>query len=518
MTTEQSPLFEPDVTEAADVTENPGADEPPAKLRPIKRQQLTMAPIDVEELIPPDHKARAIWELVGRLDLTAYLQQIESREGGSGRPAWDPRLRVSVWVYALSAGITKAREMERAMAYEPGFRWLTGLSTINYHTLSDFASTGGAAVEELFVKLLGLLAAEKLINLERVMHDGTKVRAAASGNSFRREGTIQAHLEQARALVREMGESNEEGMSRREAARRRTVQEREKRVQRVFEQLQQLQEEESQEEEKRKIRVSLTDPDARIMQHGDGALAPSYNVPISTEAGHGIIVGLEITQCGGDAESLLPAVERVEKNWGAAPQQMVVDGAYCSATNIEWMEQKKIDLIGTLDYEDGRSQAALKRQGVDVELGRQSFAAEEGGRSLRCPAGCRLVYIGDRRTHGYQYRQYRARGEDCVNCQYQPRCCPQKPQRGRVVTMPQQGPAVNAFRQRMASQEAQTIYRARAGIAERPHAWIKDQFGLRRFRVRGLVKVRAEALWAGLTYNILQWVRLVWRKALPVAA
>jgi hypothetical protein len=38
--------------------------------------------------------------------------------------------------------------------------------------------------------------------------------------------------------------------------------------------------------------------------------------------------------------------------------------------------------------------------------------------------------------------------------------------------------------------------------------------GLRRFRVSGRAKVRAEATWAALTYNLQQWIRLRWR---PIA-
>jgi hypothetical protein len=48
-------------------------------------------------------------------------------------------------------------------------------------------------------------------------------------------------------------------------------------------------------------------------------------------------------------------------------------------------------------------------------------------------------------------------------------------------------------------------------VAEFPQAWIKDKLGLRRFRVRGLAKVRMEAMWACLTCNIQQWIRPRWK-------
>ena len=54
-------------------------------------------------------------------------------------------------------------------------------------------------------------------------------------------------------------------------------------------------------------------------------------------------------------------------------------------------------------------------------------------------------------------------------------------------------------------------------MAEFPNAWIKDKLGLRQFRLRGLVKVGLEVLWAALTYNIQQWIRLSWRTKLALA-
>ncbi len=75
-----------------------------------------------------------------------------------------------------------------------------------------------------------------------------------------------------------------------------------------------------------------------------------------------------------------------------------------------------------------------------------------------------------------------------------------------------------AFREKMKGAEAQAIYKRRGAIAEFPNAWIKDKIGLYKFRLRGLVKAKTEALWACLTYNVMIWVRLVWRTQLAPAA
>jgi hypothetical protein len=83
------------------------------------------------------------------------------------------------------------------------------LDTINHHTLSDFRVAHREALDELFTQVLALLHHEGLITLERVMQDGTKIRAWARGNSFAKEHRIREHLEIARQHVRDMGESRD---------------------------------------------------------------------------------------------------------------------------------------------------------------------------------------------------------------------------------------------------------------------------------------------------------------------
>lgn len=85
---------------------------PTPRLISIDRQQIllrtVLRTVDVEKLVDEDHSARSVWELVGRLDLGRYHAQVEAVEGGAGRNHNDPRLRVSLWLYAYSRGISSA--------------------------------------------------------------------------------------------------------------------------------------------------------------------------------------------------------------------------------------------------------------------------------------------------------------------------------------------------------------------------------------------------------------------------
>ena len=202
------------------------------RLKPINREQMVLRPVDVEALVPEDHEVRAIWEFVGRLDLRRYYEQIDVVEGEAGRPASDPRLMISLWIYSYSKGISSAREVSRLCEYDPAYQWLTGMEPINYHTLSDFRVKHKEALDELFTQILGLLSSEGLISLERVMHDGVKIKVCASADTFRREERIRAHLELAREQVEQMGDPRtaEEVSPRVAKARQRAAREKKERL------------------------------------------------------------------------------------------------------------------------------------------------------------------------------------------------------------------------------------------------------------------------------------------------
>ncbi len=164
----------------------------------------------MDQLIEAEHPARSIWELVGRLNLDLFYSSICAVEARAGRSAFDPRLLISVWIYAYSRGIASAREIARLCGIDPAFQWLTGMDAINHHTLSDFRVDHREALDELFTQVLALLNHEGLITLERVMQDGTKIRARARGNSFAKEDRIREHLEVARQHVQAMVNEEQE--------------------------------------------------------------------------------------------------------------------------------------------------------------------------------------------------------------------------------------------------------------------------------------------------------------------
>jgi len=487
-----------------------GEQQPRVRRKEINRQQLLLRPVEVEKLVDLNHPVRAIWELVGRLNLEPFYAEIESVEGVAGRPVWDPQLLISLWLYAYKEGVSSAREIARLCEYHPAYQWLTGLEVVNYHTLADFRIGYKKALDQLFIDVLGVLSHEGLITLQRVMHDGTKVKACASDKSFHRKATLQDHLRLAREQVEQMGDPESGEVSERVAkARQRALREKQERLQEALKALEQIEAFRSK-EDKEKTRASSTDPDARVMLQAKGAYGPSYNAQISTDAKAKIIVGVGVTQAPTDAAELEPAVERIEANWGEKPKQMVVDGGLTNQAAMEAMTEKQVDLIGALPERRGVAPDRLKQRGVSPDFYPQAFEYDEGADGYRCPAGKVLQYETEERQGASVRRRYRAKTSDCRGCPFQAQCCPGT-KRGRSVVRSEATPEIAAFQAKMETPEAQAIYKQRAGVAEFPNAWIKDKIGLRQFRLRGLVKVTLEALWACLTYNICQWIRLCWK-------
>ena len=485
------------------------------RVKPVDRSQMLWRSIDVEQLVEEDHPARAIWALSGQLALESFYAPIEAVQGVAGRRPWDPRLLISLWVYAYSRGISSAREVERRCEFDPAFQWLCGMESVNHHTLSDFRVAHDHALKELFVELLGVLSAEGLISLERVMHDGTKIQAQVSRQSFQREERLRAHLQAAREQVESLSQEQDPPPTRQQAAQQRAARERQQRVQEALKQLEQIRAAKRGSEEKEQARASTTDPECRVMKQAQGGYAPSYNVQISTEASHKIVVAVGLSQQGNDYAELAPALAQVTQNLACAPKQVVVDGGFSSRENIVNMEAQAIDLIGSFGDQEAKGSGSLSKHGRSAEFSRAAFEYDPTEDTYRCPAGQLLRAAGQRQQTGAVEHTYRAEASACQACGFKAQCCPQT--KGRSLVRVEDAPEVERFRQKMQTAPAQEIYRQRAPVAEFPNAWIKEKIGMRRFRVRGLSKVSCEALWACLTYNIQQWIRLCWLPKLAVA-
>ena len=429
----------------------------------------------------------------------------------TGRNHSDPKVVIALVLYGLTRGVRESRDLARQAEYEPGCQWLLGLGRINYHTLSDFVTEQAAALDQLFVNFVHVLMAEDLVGLERVAHDGTKIQAAASRKSFKRE----ERLAECRKLAEEHLEAlKQEGAKlskAKGAARQRAAQERLERIRRAQEEVKRQQAGKPPAERKQ-VRCSVTDPEARVMKQGNGGFAPSHNVQLSSDSRHGVILAYDVTQAGEDSQQLKPALDHIQQNTGRAPDQILVDGGYTTRANILETAEKPTELIGSISQD--RSRKELERHGVAPAFMPEQFVFDAATNSFTCPAGKLLPYKDSKRLVGATEKHYRAKPSDCQACPFHSQCCPKTVSNGRLVSQTVEHPAVAAFRRKMEKPEYRLIYRQRAQVAEFSNACVKEKKGLRRFLRRGQQKVRAETAWACLSCNVSIWIRLKWKVSL----
>ena len=352
-----------------------------------------MRAMDVERLIEEDHAARSIWELVGRLDLSRYYAVIAAVEGRAGREHTDPQVLISLWLYAYSRGISSAREMARRCEYEPAFQWLCGLAPISHRTLSGFRSDQKAALDDLFVQVLGMLSAEGLITLERVTLDGTKIKANAGGNTFRRQEKIEAHLQLAREQVRLMEEQaaeEEQRAKRQVAARRRAARQRQSRLEAAVCEVERLQQEKKDDRDTFVARASSTDPEAHVMRNGEGGTVPSYNVQLLTDTTHGLIVNVEATTDAVDHHQLEPALNRCAQTLGRHPRQIIADGDYTNHASVAAAASCGVDFYGS--WQESWKPGERDAQGRRAEFLASAFPYQAEHDCFTCPAGETLTH------------------------------------------------------------------------------------------------------------------------------
>jgi transposase len=468
-----------------------------------------MLQIDVERLIPDDHAARAIWELVGRLDLSPFYEKVKAVEGRAGQPPFDPQLMISIWVYGISRGISSARELSEWCDWEPGLQWLCAMGAVNYHSLSTFRVAHGDALKKLFVDLLGVLSAQGLVGLERVAVDGTRIGASCSEESMRQGKGLQEYLQKAAVHVEAVEQESEgEANRRQEAARKRSQRERQERIGAAQQQLRKLEQARG-ESEAEKVQVSVTEPEARVMkQPGGGGFAPSYNLQLATDAKEKIIVAALVSDCGADTRLLETVMNEIKSGCGDEPEQVLVDGGYVSADNIEKMQERGVELIGPVPDVTSMVNKQAQQRGVSEAYRKEAFFYDAESDTYRCPEDKVLIHVKQREREGRIEHEYRAKRSDCAGCAHQTQCCPSAKICGRTIVRSEASPLVKTFREKMQTEAYRQLYRKRSEVAEFPNAWLKEKFGIRRFRLRGMAKVAIESLWAVITYNLQQCIRL----------
>ena len=361
-------------------------DEPrgEARVKRANRSQSVLDAVCLDELIPANHRARAFWALLEKLDLSSFYEPIRAREGEAGRPALDPRMLCCLWLYATSEGLGSARHLARLCERDAAYRWICGGVHVAAHTLSDFRVGNEQALDTLLSELLAVLMRRGVVRLTRVAQDGVRVRASAGAASFRRERSLRKCLKDAQEqvrLTRQQLDAPARDESRvKTAAKARAAQEIEARVSEALAELEEVRGSKTRHKTKtpREMRASTTDPESRVMRMPDGGYRPSYNAQIATDTESRIVVGVSVAQSGSDMNQLTPMLQEIDRRTGRLPDEHLVDGGYVKKQAIEDAAAQGVEVYAPQSKLREGASAPRWDDGKGVAAWRERMESDEG--------------------------------------------------------------------------------------------------------------------------------------------
>jgi len=351
------------------------------------RNQQYLLPPSVDEWLPEGHLARFVVEVIDQLDLS----KLTGRYSGSGSAAYHPAMMLALLVYGYASGTFSSRKIERATYDSVAFRFIAANHHPDHDTLAHFRKTFLVELEDLFVQVLALAQAMKLVKLGQISLDGTKIKANASKHKALSHGRIEkleAQLrEEVQALLKKAADVDQEELAdgidlpaeiaRREDRLKALAEAKAKIAERVKERDEQARKDYQEKLARReavratgkkprgkepkapetgpkaKDQINLTDEESRIMPSADG-FVQGYNAQAAVDVDSMLVVATTtLTQHTNDKQQVEPMLSELrvlQDNFGK-PETLLADNGYFSNTNIQACVKQKITPLIALGRE-----------------------------------------------------------------------------------------------------------------------------------------------------------------------
>jgi transposase len=155
------------------------------------RDQFEYREFCLDNILPPDHRARAVWEFVEKMNIDSCFNELLSYKNVAGRSTTSPKVLLCLWIYSIMDGNISARKLEELCLYHDAYKWIAGGTPINRTMLSNFRSKNSEKFEDLLTSCLAVMVLSDVISDQDLSQDGTRVKANAGVNSFRTKGTLE---------------------------------------------------------------------------------------------------------------------------------------------------------------------------------------------------------------------------------------------------------------------------------------------------------------------------------------
>jgi transposase len=434
-----------------------------------ERTQGTLFPATLEELIPQDHVCRVIDAFVDRLDMAGLgFERADPAE--TGRPGYDPRDLLKLYLYGYLQQVRSSRRLENECRRNVELMWLLNRLTPDHKSIAEFRRMHSEAVTQVGEELIRFARSLGLVRGEWVAVDGSKFRAVSSVGSVREREAVKHYLETLESADQEEELVIEPG--------------------KVAEALEKLR--------------AHKEPDAHFMRATSGAKVPAYNVQAAVDCEHALIVAQQVTTEATDNRSLLPMAEAAQAAVGATGQvlHVVADAGYSNGEQAEACEAQGI-------VPHVPANRSVNNQGGGTLFDRTAFTYQPNRDVFLCPAGQTLTRKQLSRKDRAIY--YQAQPEVCQTCVLKPRCTLGAQ---RMVSRNLHDQALERMQQR-ATPEAM---RLRRSTVEHPFATLKYHiFGHPRFLLRGRRGAQAEMSLAVIVYNLKRMTNVLGQTQLRAA-
>jgi transposase len=426
------------------------------------RTQGTLFPLTLDELIPQDHVCRVIDAFVDRLDM-AGLGFERAEPGDTGRPGYDPRDLLKLYLYGYLQRVRSSRRLENECRRNVEVMWLLNRLAPDHKSIAEFRRIHSEAVTQVGAELIRFARSLGLVRGEWVALDGSKFRAVSSVGSVREREAVKRYLESLESADQDDEELVVEPSK-------------------VAEALKKLQE--------------PREPEAHFMRSTIGAKVPAYNVQAAVDSEHALIVAQQVTTEATDNRCLLPMAEAAQVAVSGSEQvlHVVADAGYSNGEQGEACESK-----GILPHVPANR--GVNSQGDGKLFDRSAFVYQPEQDSFLCPAGQTLKRDQISRKDRSVY--YSGRPEICGACPLKSRCTAGAK---RLVSRHWHDEALQRMQQR-ATPEAM---RLRRSTVEHPFATLKYHiFGHPRFLLRGRRGAQAEMSLAVIVYNLKRMMNVL---------
>lgn len=491
-------------------------------------------PLNMEVLIPENDSVRLLSQMTEELDFTNLILAYSSK----GRnPAVTPKTLFRVLVYAYMNDIYSSRKIEEACTRDINFMWLLqGQKAPDHNTIARFRSGRlSGIVGDLFNQLVSKLGQLGEIQYENLFIDGTKIEANANKYTFVWKKTTnkneQKMQEKAKVFLAKLNKEFEVGIpisessitvetlqkaivflkEKQEADKIEFVSGKGKRkteLQRVLEAAEEFLEKQKKydgynETFAGRNSFSKTDTDATFMHMKEdhmrnSQLKPGYNVQIGVEAEY--IVGVDLSSERSDQLTLVPFLEKLNKNLPQKYCHIITDAGYEGEENYVYLEgQKQKAFIKPQTYE------SMKKRGFRKNIGkRENMVYDAEKDEYLCHNNKKLGVVGKTsRTSksGYKSDVTLYECEGCEECSFK-NLCTKAVGNKRLSTSKLFLEKRTESLHNITTPEGISLRVNRSIQVEGAFGVLKEDHGFRRFLLRGKKNVETEFLLLSFGYNI----------------